>query len=272
MNVRELEDVALKIRMLTIKSIGDLGVGHIGGSMSVIEVLTALYFSCMSVFPDDPLKMDRDRLVLSKGHAGPALYAALALRGFFPVEWLATLNRGGTKLPSHCDRNLTPGVDMTTGSLGQGLSAAIGMALGLRMNRVSNYVFAIIGDGETQEGQVWEAAMAAAHFLLDRLIVFTDCNKLNIDGYTREIMNLENLEAKWSAFNWAVQRVDGHSFPDILRAIDQAKVTRGRPSMIILRHRQGEGMHFRREHRDQSQHVGDPCSDRPSDSQSPGSE
>lgn len=234
MDIRNLEKTALEIRKIVIKSIGDLGIGHLGGSMSVVEVLTALYFGLMDVDPKNPGKENRDRLVLSKGHAGPSLYAVLALKGFFPLSWFETLNRGGTRLPSHCDRNLTPGIDMSTGSLGQGLSAAIGLALGSRMNRYENWVYAVLGDGESQEGQVWEAAMAASHYRLDRLIAFTDYNKMNIDGYTRDIMNLDDLGAKWSAFNWHTQRIDGHSIEYIIEAVGRAKKETGRPSMIIL--------------------------------------
>jgi len=234
MDTKELEKQALMVRELIIEAIGDLGVGHIGGSLSIVEVLTVLYYQCMNIDPENPGMEDRDRLVLSKGHAGPALYAVLASKGYFPVEWLKTLNEGGTRLPSHCDRRLTPGIDMSTGSLGQGLSAAVGMALGCRMDGLENYIYAILGDGESAEGQVWEAAMAGAHYGLDRLIAFTDYNKMNIDGYTRDIMNLDDLGAKWSAFNWHVQRVNGHSFEEIIDAVDRAKKTAGRPSMIIL--------------------------------------
>ncbi len=188
----------------------------------------------MDVDPADPRKRDRDQLVLSKGHSGPALYATLASKGFFPVDWLHTLNVGGTRLPSHCDRNRTPGIDMTTGSLGQGLSAACGIALGNRLNGIASRVFAIIGDGESDEGQNWEAAMFAAHNRLENLIAFTDCNKLQIDGSTEEIMNLGNLGAKWEAFGWFVQEVDGHDFAAMDAAVGRVKEGKGRPSMIIL--------------------------------------
>ncbi|MBI9108815.1 MAG: transketolase [Spirochaetales bacterium] len=234
METVKLEKQALLVRELIIEAIGDLGVGHIGGSLSIVEVLTTLYYECMTVDPANPLMSKRDRLVLSKGHAGPALYAVLASKGYFPIDWLKTLNAGGTRLPSHCDRRLTPGIDMSTGSLGQGLSAAIGMALGSRMDGLDNWIYAILGDGESDEGQVWEAAMAGAHFELDRLIAFTDYNKMNIDGYTRDIMNLDDLGAKWSAFNWHVQRVNGHEIEEIINAVARAKKVIGRPSMIIL--------------------------------------
>jgi transketolase len=168
----------------------------------------------------------------------------LAEKGFFPEEMLTTLNQGGTKLPSHCDRRLTPGIDMSTGSLGQGLSAAVGIALGCRMNNYDNYVYAVIGDGESEEGQIWEAAMAGAHYSLDRLIAFTDYNKMNIDGYTRDIMNLDDIGAKWTAFNWHVQRIDGHRIDLIIEAVERAKKSVGRPSMIILDTIKGKGAPF----------------------------
>ncbi len=232
---------ALEARKKTIASIGELGVGHVGGALSVIEVLTYLYFHEMRVDPAQPRWEDRDRLVLSKGHAGPALYSILAMKGFFPEEMLYTLNQGGTSLPSHCDRNLTTGIDMTTGSLGQGLSAAVGIALACRMDGRSNWTYAIIGDGESQEGQIWEAAMSAAHFRVSQLIAFTDYNKMQIDGMTQEIMNIDNLEAKWLSFGWHVQRIDGHSFPHIAASVGKAKEQSCRPSMIILDTVKGKG-------------------------------
>jgi transketolase len=243
-DIRKLKLKAKKIRQLTIEQIGHLGVGHVGGALSIVEVLVALYYRHMNVDPKDPRKRDRDLLVLSKGHAGPALYSVLADKGFFDKEWLKTLNVGGTKLPSHCDRNLTPGIDMTTGSLGQGLSAAIGLALANRLDSVDSTVFAIIGDGESNEGQVWEAAMAAPKFKLSSLIAFTDFNKMQIDGYTKDIMTLEDLPAKWKSFGWHVQRVDGHDFAAISEAIESAKKTKEKPSMIVLDTIKGKGAYF----------------------------
>jgi len=230
----KLSAKAREARINTLKSIAHLGVGHVGGALSVIEVLTYLYYGEMTVFPDDPRAKERDRLILSKGHAGPALYSILAMKGFFPMDWLYTLNNGGTRLPSHCDRNLTPGIDMTTGSLGQGLSAAIGIALACRMDKLQNNVFAIIGDGESQEGQIWESAMTAPMFKLDNLIAFTDFNKMQIDGETADIMNIEQLDDKWKAFGWHTQRIDGHDFKALDDAVQAAKAAKGTPSMIIL--------------------------------------
>lgn len=242
--LEQLVKKAKEIRKLTIDSIGYLGVGHIGGAMSVVEVLTLLYYKHMNVDPANPRKRDRDQLVLSKGHAGPALYSILADKGFFPIEWLHTLNRGGTHLPSHCDRNKTPGVDMTTGSLGQGLSAAIGIALGNRLDGIDSTVYCIIGDGESNEGQIWEAAMAASQFGVSNLIAFTDYNKMQIDGYMHEIMNIEDITAKWVAFGWFVQRVNGHDFAQMDMAIERAKAEKYRPSMIVLDTIKGKGAFF----------------------------
>jgi transketolase len=242
--VKRLEEKAKEIRKMTIDSIGYLGVGHIGGALSVVEILTLLYYKQMDVSPEDPKKKDRDKLVLSKGHAGPALYSVLADKGFFPADWLHTLNRGGTNLPSHCDMNRTPGIDMTTGSLGQGISAAIGIALANRLDHITRKVYLIIGDGESNEGQIWEGAMAAAHFKLNNLIAFTDYNKMQIDGYVHETMNIEDLNAKWNAFGWFVQRVNGHDFQDMNQAVERAKNELFRPSMIILDTIKGKGAFF----------------------------
>ena len=239
----ELEARAKDIRILTIDAIGYLGVGHIGGALSVVEVLAVLYYRHLRHDPARPRWRERDRLVLSKGHAGPALYSTLALRGFFPVEWLHTLNQGGTLLPSHCDRNRTPGIDMTTGSLGQGLSAACGIALATRLDGIDCQVYAVIGDGESDEGQVWEAAMFAANHRLDRLIAFTDRNRLQLDGPTDEVMDLGRLEDKWSAFGWNTTRVDGHDVAAIDRAIREARAGGG-PAMIILDTVKGKGADF----------------------------
>jgi transketolase len=242
--VQQLEKQAKEIRKLTIRAFGSLGEGHVGGALSIVEILTILYYRYMRIDPQDPKRKDRDRLVLSKGHAGPALYATLALRGYFPVDWLDTLNRGGTRLPSHCDMNLTPGIDMTTGSLGQGISTTIGLALGNRLNGIDRTVYLIIGDGESDEGQIWEGAMAAAHYSLDNIIGFTDYNRMQIGGYTDEIMSLGDLDAKWKAFGWFTQHVDGHSFKELAQAIEAAQQEKERPSMIILDTIKGKGASF----------------------------
>lgn len=241
---KELENRAKEIRIKTIDSIGFLGVGHIGGAMSIVELLTILYYRKMHIDPKNPKMDDRDKLVLSKGHAGPTLYSTLAQTGFFPEEWLHTLNHGGTRLPSHCDMNKTPGIDMTTGSLGQGLSSAIGLALAMGLDKINRNVFVIIGDGESQEGQNWEAAMAAPQFKLNKLIAFTDYNKMQIDGYTKDIMPIDDLEEKWNAFGWNTQRINGHDFAALDKAIDIARTSTDKPSMIIMDTIKGKGCSF----------------------------
>jgi transketolase len=243
-----LKQKAKSIRKLTIEEIGVLGSGHIGGAMSIADVLALLYFHRMKVDPANPRWEDRDQLVVSKGHAGPAVYAALALKGFFPMDWLKTLNQGGSRLPSHCDRNLTPGIDMTAGSLGQGFSAAIGIALGLRMDRKPCRVYTIIGDGESDEGQIWEGALFAAAQKLSNLIAFTDYNKQQLDGYTRDILDLGDLSAKWAAFGWFTQEVDGHDIAVLDNAVEKALAQGSKPgnkpSMIVMNTVKGKGCSF----------------------------
>lgn len=235
---------ANEIRKMTVKTIGTLGVGHLGGAVSICEVLAALYFDIMNLDPEDPKMENRDRLVLSKGHAGPALYSTLALKGYLQQEQLQTLNQPDTNLPSHCDMQRTPGIDMTTGSLGQGFSAAVGMAIAAKLDRRGLCIYSIIGDGESQEGQIWEAAMLAGSRRLDNLVAFTDYNKMQIDGYVGVVNTLEPLEDKWSAFGWYVQSIDGHDIGQILYAVDNAKKRRGKPAMIILNTVKGKGIYF----------------------------
>ncbi|MDR3161710.1 MAG: transketolase [Spirochaetaceae bacterium] len=242
--LEDLQDKAREIRKLTIEEIGTLGSGHIGGSMSIADVLALLYFHRMKVDPANPRWEDRDQLVVSKGHAGPAVYATLALKGFFPREWLATLNHGGTRLPSHCDRNLTPGIDMTAGSLGQGFSAAIGIALALRIDKRPSRVYTIIGDGESDEGQIWEGALFAAAQGISNLTAFTDYNKQQLDGYTKDIIDLGDLAAKWAAFGWYTQEVDGHDLEALDGAIEKTLAQKDKPSMIIMHTIKGKGCNF----------------------------
>lgn len=239
-----LREKANAIRKLTIREIGQLSVGHVGGAVDLSELLAVLYFHEMRVDPKAPAMRERDRFILSKGHGGPALYATLAMRGFIPMEALDTLNRPGTNLPSHCDMLRTVGVDMTTGSLGQGFSCAVGMALGARMEKLPAYIYTCIGDGESQEGQIWEAAMLAASQRLDNLIAFTDYNKMQIDGYVEQINGLHPLDAKWESFGWHVQSVDGHDVAQIVYAIDNAKKLKNKPSMILLNTIKGKGCSF----------------------------
>jgi transketolase len=239
-----LKNQAKEIRKLTIEEIATLGSGHIGGAMSIIDLLALLYFHRMKIDPHKPRWEERDQLVVSKGHSGPAVYAALALKGFFPMDWLSTLNKGGTSLPSHCDRNRTPGIDMTTGSLGQGFSSALGIALGLRMDKKNSTVYTIIGDGESNEGQVWEGALFAGYNKLSNLVAFTDYNKQQLDGFTRDILDLGDLAAKWAAFGWFTQEADGHDVAALDDAIGNALAQKEKPSMIVMNTIKGKGCNF----------------------------
>lgn len=235
--LQSLKDKAFEIRCRTIREIASFGSGHIGGSMSIIEVLTYLYFEAMNVAPENPKKEDRDRLVVSKGHSGPAVYAALSLKGYISEEMLSTLNQGGTKLPSHVDMTKTPGVDFTAGSLGQGFSAASGIALGNRVKGIPAYTYSIIGDGESQEGQIWEAAEFAGAQGLDHFIAFLDLNAQQLDGYTKDIIpeTKEAMIERWKSFGWDVYSINGHSFEEIDQAVKSAKSSGShRPQMIIL--------------------------------------
>lgn len=239
-----LTEKARKLRDDAIEMIGRFGVGHIGGVMSVMDALTVIYYAKANVDPKNPKMKDRDRIVMSKGHAGPAMYAVLADKGYFPQEWTKTLNLNGTNLPSHCDMNKTPGIDMTAGSLGQGLSAAAGMALAAKLDKSPATVYCIIGDGESQEGQIWEASMFAAQQKLDNLIVMIDSNKMQLDGAVDDINKLEPIVDKWQAFGFFVQDVDGHDIAAIADAIDAAKAQSGKPGMIVLRTIKGHGASF----------------------------
>lgn len=232
--MQELRRFSVRIRMETLRTIASIGAGHVGGALSIADVLAVLYGKQLRHDPQRPDWAERDWLVVSKGHAGPAVYAALALRGFFPMEQLQTLNRLGTRLPSHCDHRLTTGIDITTGSLGQGASAAAGAALALRMDGKGSRVFLILGDGELDEGQVWEMALFAAHRGLSNLIAFVDNNHLQIDGTTDEVCTLGDIADKFRAFGWFAQAVDGHDVEAIDRAVDAAKAQNSQPSVIVL--------------------------------------
>lgn len=231
------------IRRETVKEISSFGTGHIGGSLSIADALAVLYGEAMNVRPDEPRWEGRDWFALSKGHCAPALYATLALKGFFPLDWLDTLNRNGTNLPSHADRLKVPGVDITAGSLGQGASVAAGVALAMKMDDKPNRVYAIIGDGESQEGQIWEMALFAAQHRLDNLTVLLDYNKLQLDGYCKDICDMGDMAAKFRDFGWYVQDLDdGNDVEAIADAIEQAKAqTDGKPNMIVLNTVKGLG-------------------------------
>lgn len=241
---KNLEKFAAEIRLETMKELAHLGFGHIGGAFSIIDTIAVLYGQEMKYDPKNPKWEDRDWLVCSKGHAGPSVYATLALKGFFEKELLLTLNQGGTNLPSHCDRNKTTGVDITTGSLGQGISNAIGVALGNRMNKKDNSVFLIMGDGEINEGQIWEGVMFANQFKLDNLIAFVDYNHQQLDGYTKDIMELGDIALKFTSFGWHAQTIDGHDVEAISDAIANAKAKDSKPSVIVLETKKGKGCFF----------------------------
>lgn len=240
----KLEETACQIRKDIINMLERSKSGHPGGSLSAVEILTVLYFKEMNIDPSNPKWEDRDRFVLSKGHGAPVLYAALGERGYFPKEELNNLRKVDSMLQGHPDMKGTPGVDMTTGSLGQGLSAASGMALGGKLDKKDYRVYSLIGDGECQEGLIWEAAMFAAHYKLDNLTVFLDYNGLQIDGSNKDVMNIEPIDEKFKAFGWKVLKIDGHSTEEIIGAIGQAKETKGQPTIIIAKTIKGKGVSY----------------------------
>ncbi|BDV44339.1 transketolase [Geotalea uraniireducens] len=242
--IRLLEDKARQLRVAIVKTLHKSQSGHTGGSLSAIDMVTALYFHTMRHKPDEPAWAGRDRFVLCKGHAAPALYVALAEAGYFPKEDLMTLRRLGSHLQGHPDSKVTPGVEVCTGSLGQGLSMANGMALGLRLDGSASRVYALLGDGELQEGQVWEAAMAAGHYKLDNLCALIDVNRLQIDGEVAKVMNVEPVTDKFRAFGWNVIDVDGHSMAAIVAALEQAATVKGQPTAIVARTVKGKGVSF----------------------------
>lgn len=242
--IKELEEKAQIIRQHTVKMITEAGSGHPGGSLSAADIVTALYFHVMNINPKEPKWPDRDRFVLSKGHAAPVLYAALAEKGYFDIQELLTLRKAGSILQGHPDMKSAPGVEMSTGSLGQGLSAANGMALAGKLDGKSYRVYVLLGDGELQEGQVWEAAMASAHYKLDNLTAFVDHNRLQIDGPVEEVMSPEPIAEKFEAFGWNVIKIDGHNFKDIIEAVDKAKAAKGKPSAIVAETVKGKGVSF----------------------------
>ena len=242
--LKELKITACKVRMGIIEATHGAKSGHPGGSLSAADLFTYLYFRELNIDPAEPKKADRDRFVLSKGHTAPGLYSALANRGFFPVEDLPTLRHVGSYLQGHPNMNTVPGVDMSTGSLGQGISCAVGMALGAKHQNQSFRVYALLGDGEIQEGQVWEACMAAAHYKLDNLCIVVDNNGLQIDGNVADVMSPYPIDQKLAAFGFKVICVDGHNFEELEAAFETARETKGMPTAILMKTTKGKGVSF----------------------------
>jgi transketolase len=243
-DLNKLKDVAKEIRLDIIKMLTESNSGHPGGSLSSVEILTSLYFGEMKVDVKNPKWVDRDRFVLSKGHAAPVLYATLAEKGFFDKAELMKLRKINSMLQGHPNMKSTPGVDMSTGSLGQGLSAANGMAIAAKLDKKDYRVHVVLGDGELEEGQVWESAMAAAHYKLDNLVAFVDHNGLQIDGKVTDVMNPEPVADKFRAFGWNVICINGHDYNEIFNAIDKAKECKGKPTMIVAATVKGKGVSF----------------------------
>jgi transketolase len=244
LSTAELKEMAKKLRRHVITMIATAGSGHPGGSLSAADIVTALYFKVLSYDPENPQWSDRDRFILSKGHAAPILYAALAEAGYFPVADLATLRRLDSRLQGHADRNFTPGVEMSAGSLGMGLSFAIGVALAARLDSKTYRTYVLLSDGECEEGQTWEAALSAAHFKLDNVTAIVDYNGMQLSGWTRDIMNLEPFTRKWQAFGWHTIDMNGHDFDEILSACQGAEQIKGKPTVIVAHTIKGKGVSF----------------------------
>ena len=239
-----LNEITRNIRKDIVTMIHGSKSGHPGGSLSAVEILTALYFDEMNIDPENPKKEDRDRFVLSKGHAAPVLYATLAEKGYFNKNELLSLRKVGAMLQGHPDMKGTPGVEMSTGSLGQGFSVACGMAMASKLDNAPWRVYALLGDGEVQEGLIWEAAMSAAHYKLDNMVAFLDYNGLQIDGEVEKVMNIGPIVDKFKSFGWNVIEIDGHDFDQIFAALDMAKETVGKPTMIVAKTIKGKGVSF----------------------------
>lgn len=243
-SIEDLQGISRKLRRHVITMISTAGSGHPGGSLSAADIVTALYFRIMRHDPANPKWPDRDRFILSKGHAAPVLYAALAECGYFPLDWLTTLRKTGTCLQGHTDSTLTPGVDMSAGSLGQGLSVGIGMALAARLDKKDYRTYVMLGDGECQEGQVWEAAMFAPNYKLDNLTAIVDYNGLQLDGFTKQIMDLEPFVEKWRSFKWEVVQIDGHDMRQVVDELQKSAQVKGKPVVIVARTVKGKGVSF----------------------------
>lgn len=244
MNNEAFEKISKLMRRDIVSMLTESQSGHPGGSLSIVDIMTVLFFDEMNISPEKLKDSDRDRFVLSKGHAAPALYSALARKGYFEVEELKTLRKINSRLQGHPNMNDLPGIDMSTGSLGQGVSAAVGMAMAGKLDKKEYRVFSILGDGELEEGQVWEAAMAAAHYKLDNLTVFVDNNGLQIDGNISDVMNPAPIDKKFEAFGWNALIIDGHNYDEIKNAIKSAKETKGVPTVIICKTIKGKGVSF----------------------------
>ena len=242
--ISDLETIAQKLRRHVIQMIYTAGSGHPGGSLSAADIVTALYFKVMRHDPHNPQWEDRDRFILSKGHAAPILYAALGECNYFPLEWLTTLRKTGSCLQGHTDSNLTPGVDASAGSLGQGLSIGIGMALAARLDKKNYHTFVLLGDGECDEGQIWEAALTAPNLKVNNLTAIVDYNRIQLDGFTKDIMDLEPFIAKWSAFKWDVIEIDGHNMKEIVSVLTKSKTDQTKPTVIIAHTIKGKGVSF----------------------------
>jgi transketolase len=242
--MKKLATKAAELRQLIIQSLAEAGSGHPGGSLSAIDILTTLYYQEMTIEPSNYDSIARDHFILSKGHAAPALYAVLADKGFIKKDDLPQLRKFGSKLQGHPDKNKTYGVDASSGSLGQGLSIANGLALAKRLDHCDCYTYVLLGDGELQEGQVWEAAMSAAHYQLDHVIALVDHNGLQIDGTNDEVMKVEDIAAKFAGFNWQVLQADGHDFTSLTQAIQAAKKNQGAPTVIVCNTVKGKGISF----------------------------
>ncbi len=240
----EIQEFAKNIRIETLNQLAARGFGHLGGAMSMVEILAVLYGDEFVHDPKNPKMEDRDRLICSKGHAGPSLYSTLALRGYFPREELLTLNQPHTNFPSHCDMLKTPGIDITTGSLGQGLSVASGLAYGMKLNGIDKRVFVIVGDGELQEGQNWEAIMCTPKKGINNLVLFVDDNKVQLDGPTDQVCSLGSLNDKFTSFDWHVVEVDGHNVDEIKSALVKAKEVTDRPTVVICNTVKGKGVNW----------------------------
>ncbi|MFD3155723.1 transketolase [Haloimpatiens sp. FM7330] len=243
-NTKELQNIAKTIRKDIVTMLTESASGHPGGSLSAVEIVTSLYFNEMNIDCKNPHDPNRDRFVLSKGHAVPVLYSALARKGFFDASELKTLRKMGSKLQGHPNMNYVPGIDMSTGSLGQGISSAVGMAMAGKLDKKDYRVYTLLGDGELAEGEVWEASMCASHYKLDNLTAFVDNNGLQIDGKCEDVMNSNPIDDKFKAFGWHVIKIDGHDFTQIINAIEEAKNTKDKPTVVICKTVKGKGVSF----------------------------